>query len=327
MTWVDRRVLVTGAGGFIGSHLTEKLVDLGGRVRALVHYNSRGSWGWLDHLSQKIEIEVISGDICDRDSVMAAMRGSEIVFHLAALIAIPYSYNAPLSYVRTNIEGTLNVLQAARDLRLERVIHTSTSEVYGTARFIPINESHPLQGQSPYAASKIAADKIAEAFHLSFGLPVVTVRPFNTYGPRQSSRAIVPTIITQCLVGKTIRLGNLHPTRDMNYVSDIVDGFIQAARSHAAIGCTINIGSGQDISIENLTKKIGELLNRKVVIEKDEKRIRPGKSEVDRLLADNTAARELLGWKSSISLEEGLRLTIEWMVKHMNGYRPGEYVL
>lgn len=327
MTWAGKRVLVTGAGGFIGSHLTERLVDLGAQVRALVYYQSDGSWEWLDHSDRKNDIEVVAGDIRDRDSVMSAVRGMDIVFHLAALIAIPYSYRAPGSYVKTNIEGTLNVLQAAKEVRLERVVHTSTSEVYGTARSLPINESHPLQGQSPYAASKIAADKMAEAFHLSFGVPVVTVRPFNTYGPRQSARAVIPTIITQCLVGKTIRLGNVTPTRDMNYVSDTVEGLIQAAVAPNAIGRTVNLGSGREVSIENLAELIATLVNRDAVIESDPERERPKNSEVERLVADNTAARELLGWKPSVSLEEGLRLTIDWIRKHLTEYRPGVYVV
>jgi len=327
MNWNGTRVLVTGAGGFIGSHLTEKLVDMGARTRALVHYRADGSWGWLEHSPHKDKLEAIAGDINDRDSVLQAMRDVEIVFHLAALIAIPYSYHAPLSYVRTNVEGTLNVLQAARELGVERVVHTSTSEVYGTARRVPIEEIHPLQAQSPYAATKIAADKLAEAFHLSYGLPVVTVRPFNAFGPRQSSRAVVPTIITQCLNGGVVRLGNVDPTRDLSYVTDIVEGFVRAAASPAAIGLTINIGSGREISIRDLVSVIGRLLGRSIVIETEERRVRPEKSEVERLLADNSVSREMLGWAPRVSLEEGLQLTIEWIKEHLNGYRPGAYVV
>ena len=278
-------------------------------------------------MAARNDIEVLGGDIADRDSVRQAMQGVEIVFHLAALIAIPYSYHAPASYVRTNIEGTLNILQSARDLNVECVVHTSTSEVYGTARSVPISEEHPLQGQSPYSASKIGADKVAEAFHLSFGVPVVTVRPFNTFGPRQSARAVIPTIITQCLSGSTVRLGSLHPTRDLNYVSNTVEGFLLAASVPEAVGKTINLGSGREISIGELARIIARLVNRDVTIEQDEQRLRPGASEVERLLADNTLAQSLLGWKPAVSLEEGLTLTIEWMREHLDMYRPHDYVV
>lgn len=325
--WADKKVLVTGAGGFIGSHLAERLVETGASVRALVHYNSLGSWGWLDESPVRNDIEVVAGDVCDRDSVCQAMRDTEIVFHLAALIGIPYSYHAPVSYVRTNIEGTLNVLQSARELGVERVIHTSTSEAYGTARYVPIDEDHPLQGQSPYSATKIGADKLAEAFHLSFGLPLVTVRPFNTFGPRQSARAVIPTIITQCLTGNGVRLGNLHPTRDLNYVSNTVDGFLLAAANPEAIGRTINLGSGREISIGDLAKLIIRLIGRPIDIDSEERRVRPDKGEVERLLADNTLARTLLGWKPAISLEEGLERTIEWIRQHRERYRSDVYVL
>jgi len=327
VNWKDKKVLVTGAGGFIGSHLTERLVKKGASVRALVHYNALGSWGWLDESLVRSDIEVVAGDVCDRDSVRQAMRDTEVVFHLAALIGIPYSYHAPLSYVRTNIEGALNVLQSARELGVERVIHTSTSEAYGTARHVPIDEEHPLQGQSPYSATKIGADKLAGAFHLSFGLPVVTVRPFNTFGPRQSARAVIPTIITQCLTGNVVRLGNLQPTRDLSYVSDIVEGFLLAALAPAAVGQTINLGSGREISIGDLAKLIIHLVGRPISIEGEEKRVRPDKSEVDRLLADNTLARTVLGWEPAISLEEGLERTIEWMKQHLGRYRPDVYTI
>jgi NAD dependent epimerase/dehydratase len=325
LNWNSKQVLVTGAGGFIGSHLTERLVELGANTRALVHYNALGTWGWLDQSPLRDEIEVIAGDICDRDSVRQAMQGVDVVLHLAALIAIPYSYHAPASYVRTNVEGTLNVLQAARETDVDRVIHTSTSEVYGTARYVPIDEMHPLQGQSPYSASKIGADKLAEAFHLSFGLPVVTVRPFNTFGPRQSARAIIPTIIVQCQAGGVVQLGNVYPTRDLNYVANIVEGFVLAASAPDVIGRTINLGSNQEISIGELAQLIAGLVGQPIVIESDAQRVRPSKSEVERLLADNSLARDLLGWKPLVSLEKGLELTIAWLQENLDRYRPNVY--
>jgi NAD dependent epimerase/dehydratase len=327
MNLAGKLVLVTGGGGFIGSHLAERLVEIGARTRVLVHYNANGTWGWLDQSEAQKEIEVVAGDICDRDSVMRAVRDSEIVFHLAALIAIPYSYDSPASYVRTNVEGTLNVLQAARECGAGRVIHTSTSEVYGTARHVPIDEEHPLQGQSPYSASKIGADKLAESFHLSFGVPVVTLRPFNTFGPRQSARAVIPTIITQCLTGDSVRLGNLSPTRDMNYVANTVDGFVRAATAAGAVGKTINIGSGSEISIGDLAEKIAGIVGRSISIETEDERTRPERSEVDRLLAQNALASEILGWKPEVSLEEGLKRTVEWIRDHQDRYRSGVYVV
>ncbi len=327
MNWRGEKVLVTGAGGFIGSHLTEKLVDLGADTRAFVRYRSDGSWGWLDLSPSKEEVEVIAGDVTDRDCVADAMKGVEVVFHLAALVGIPYSTQAPHSYLRTNVEGTFHLLRAARAADVRRFVHTSTSEVYGTAQYVPIDERHPLQAQSPYAASKIAADKLAESFYFSYRLPVVTVRPFNTFGPRQSARAVVPTVITQCLTQDRIRLGNRHPTRDFNYVGNIVEGFIRAAESDPAVGRTVNLGSGREISIENLTGIVARLAGREVTIEQEPERIRPDSSEVERLLADNRTARELLGWEPTVSLEEGLRITLEWIESHLNEYRPGVYVL
>lgn len=327
MNWNSKRVLITGAGGFIGSHLTERLVELGAATRALVHYNALGTWGWLDQLPMRDEIEVVAGDICDRDSVQQAMQGAEIVFHLAALIAIPYSYYAPASYVRTNVEGTLNVLQVAREMGVERLIHTSTSEVYGTARYVPIDESHPLQAQSPYSASKIGADKLAEAFHLSFDLPIVTVRPFNAFGPRQSARAVIPTIITQCLTRDVVHLGSLHPTRDLNYVTNTVSGFLLAASAPAAVGKTINLGSGREISIGQLAQLIARLVGRSITVESKQQRARPDASEVQRLVADNSLARTLLQWKPEVDLEAGLVLTIEWIQQHLERYRPDVYAL
>ena len=327
MRWDRKRVLVTGAGGFIGSHLTERLVELGVQTRAFVHYNSMGTWGWLDHSSLKAETEVIAGDICDRDSVRKAVRGVEVVFHLAALIGIPYSYYAPASYVHTNVEGTLNVLQQALEANAERVVHTSTSEVYGTAQYVPIDERHPLQGQSPYSASKIGADKMAEAFRLSFGLSVSTVRPFNTYGPRQSARAIIPTIVTQCAVGDVVRLGNLHPTRDFTYVTDTVDGFIQAAESDDAVGQVINLGAGKEISIGDLVQKIACLMEKQPEISSQADRVRRKGSEVERLCADISKAQELLGWCPRTGLTQGLTKTIEWIRGYQDKYRADEYAI
>lgn len=328
MNWQGKRVVVTGAGGFIGSHLTEALIALGADTRAMVHYRGDGSRGWLDHSQSRNEIETIAGDIRDRDSVAQAVQGRDVVFHLAALIAIPYSYASPLSYVRTNIEGTANVLQVAKQEGVERVVHTSTSEVYGTARYVPIDEEHPLQGQSPYSASKIAADKLAEAFHLSFGLPVATIRPFNTYGPRQSARAVIPTIITQALTEPEVHLGNLEPTRDFNYVDDMVEGFIRIAEHPDAVGQVINIGSGKEISIGNLASVILDLVGRKdVPIICDDKRLRPDGSEVERLCANNHKANETLGWYPRHTLEEGLTLTIEWIKNNLERYRVGAYAI
>jgi dTDP-glucose 4,6-dehydratase len=327
MTWSGKRVLVTGAGGFIGSHLTERLVALGAHVRAFVHYNALGAWGWLSQSPARGAVHVVMGDICDRDSVHEAIRGTEVVFHLAALIGIPYSYHAPSSYVRTNIDGTLNVLQAARTHGVERLVHTSTSEVYGSARYVPMDEAHPLQGQSPYSASKIGADKLAESFHLSFDIPVVTVRPFNTFGPRQSSRAVIPTIISQCLSGERVRLGNVSPRRDLNYVTDTVEAFVLAAVVPGVVGRTINVGSGREISVGDLAEMITALIGRTMQIEAENERVRPRDSEVDRLLADNTLARQILGWQPSVTLEAGLRFTIDWMREAADGYRPGIYAV
>jgi NAD dependent epimerase/dehydratase len=327
LNWNGRTVLVTGAGGFIGSHVADRLVELGASVRALVHYNALDSWGWLDSSPRSKDMQVIVGDITDHLSIRQALRGADYVFHLAALIAIPYSYSAPGSYIRTNIEGTMNVLETARDFGVVRVLHTSTSEVYGSACYVPIDEAHPLQAQSPYSATKIGADKLAESFHLSFQLPVVTVRPFNTFGPRQSARAVVPTIITQCLTGEAVRLGNLCPTRDLNYVSNTVDGFIAAAETPGAEGQTFNIGSGREITIEDLAQLIGRLVGCDVRVQIESRRIRPEKSEVGRLLASNEKARAVLGWSPAVHLEEGLERTITWMRSHLDRYRRGVYVI
>ncbi|MBI3252271.1 MAG: SDR family NAD(P)-dependent oxidoreductase [Candidatus Omnitrophica bacterium] len=327
MDWRGKKVLVTGAGGFIGSHLAEALVHAGAKTKALIHYNALGNIGWLATSDCRNDIEIVTGDVCDQGSVREAVRGAEVVFHLAALIAIPYSYRAPESYVRTNIQGTLNVLQAARELRVERLVHTSTSEVYGTAQYVPIDENHPLQGQSPYAASKIGADKFAEAFYCSFDLPVVTVRPFNAFGPRQSARAVIPTIITQYLNQGVVKLGRLTPTRDLNFVGNTVDGFMRAALVPEAIGNVINLGSGREISIGDLAQLIGRLVGGEILIEEEQQRMRPGKSEVERLLADPTRARALLGWEPQVTLEDGLSLTIDWVRQNLDRYQPGAYIL
>lgn len=326
MNWRNKKVLVTGAAGFIGSHLTEALASAGADVRALVHYNSLNQTGWLEEARAQ-NLKVIAGDICDRDSVKTAAKEVEVIFHLAALIAIPYSYHAPSSYVRTNIEGTLNILSAARELGVGRVVHTSTSEVYGSARYVPIDEKHPLQGQSPYSASKIGADKIAESFQCSFNVPVVTVRPFNTFGPRQSARAVIPTIITQGLAHGRVKLGNLHPTRDLNYVSNTVEGFMAAALAPDVLGETFNLGSGREISIGDLAKLISEIAGIPIEVISDSERLRPEKSEVDRLLASNALATEKLKWTPRVSLEEGLAKTIEWLKGNMHYYRTDAYVI
>ena len=325
MDWTHKTVLVTGAGGFIGSHLTERLVTLSANVRALVRYNSSGTWGWLDTSTARDEIEVVSGDIRDPDSIEQAFRGVDIVFHLAALIGIPYSYSTPLAYVRTNIEGTLNVLQLARQSDVGLTVHTSTSEVYGSARYVPIDEEHPLQGQSPYAASKIGADYMVESYHRSFGLPVTTVRPFNAYGPRQSDRAIVPTIVTQALSASEVRLGNLSPTRDLTYVTDTAEGYILVAESPEAVGQTINIGSGREISIRELAETILRLSGRNVPIVLDDERVRPEGSEVERLCADSSKALRISGWRPKISLQEGLADTMDWIKDHIERFRVGVY--
>jgi NAD dependent epimerase/dehydratase len=321
-----QKILVTGAGGFIGSHLTERLVREGASVSAMVRYNSRGFRGWLDDSPLAGDIQFLPGDIRDPHFVRESMRGIDVVFHLAALIAIPYSYSAPESYVSTNITGTLNVLQAGREFGTRRILHTSTSEVYGTALQVPISETHPLQGQSPYSASKIGADKLAESYYLSFGLPIVTVRPFNTFGPRQSMRAVIPTIITQLLAGRPLKLGALTPTRDMNFCSNTVDGFLKAAIAPEAPGGTFNLGSSREISIADLAQLIAKIIGVETGIETEIERMRPEKSEVQRLLADHSMATEKLGWVPLMSLEEGLEKTIEWFRHHLHLYRPDEYV-
>lgn len=325
-----KKVLVTGADGFIGSHLTESLLEKGYEVKAFVMYNSFNTWGWLDTFpKEKLdEIEIVSGDIRDPNGVKEAMKGVDGVFHLAALIAIPFSYHSPDSYVDTNIKGTLNVLQAARALETERVLITSTSEVYGTAQYVPIDEKHPFQGQSPYSATKIGADRLAESFYRSFNLPVSIVRPFNTYGPRQSARAVIPTIITQLLSGREeLKLGSLTPTRDFNYVKDTVAGFIAIAEADNAIGEEINIATQREISIGDLANVIIAQINPRVKIIGDEHRLRPEKSEVNRLLGSNEKIKRLTGWEPKYTFAQGIEETIEWIKNNLKHYKSDIYNL
>lgn len=325
-----KKVLVTGADGFIGSHLTESLLEQGYDVKAFTYYNSFNTWGWLDSFpKEKLdEIEIFSGDIRDPNGVREAMRGVDQVFHLAALIAIPFSYHSPDSYVDTNIKGTLNVLQAARDLETERVLVTSTSEVYGTAQYVPIDEKHPFQGQSPYSATKIGADRIAESFYRSFEMPITIVRPFNTYGPRQSARAVIPTIITQLLSGKEeIKLGSLTPTRDFNYVKDTAQGFIEISKSKKTIGEEINIATQNEISIGELAEELIRQINPKAKIICDEQRLRPEKSEVNRLLGSNEKIKRLTSWEPKYTFSEGLAETIEFLRQNLDKYKPDLYNL
>lgn len=326
----NKKILVTGADGFIGSHLVEHLLAEGYKVRAFVFYNSFNSWGWLDTLPEKIKrsLDVFAGDIRDPHGVKTALQGCDAVMHLAALIGIPYSYHSPDTYIDTNIKGTLNVLQAARDLKVARVLQTSTSEVYGTAKFVPITEEHPLQGQSPYSASKIGADQLALSFYASFGTPVTVVRPFNTYGPRQSARAVIPTIITQIAKGaKTIKLGSVHPTRDFSFVKDTVRAYTACFKSQKTVGETINFGSNFEISVGKTAKLIAELMGAKIKIETDDVRIRPSKSEVERLWADNSKAKKLAGWAPKYAgmdgFKRGLTETIQWFTEsgHLKQYK------
>lgn len=329
---MQKKVLVTGADGFIGSHLCEILLENGYDVRAFVYYNSFNSWGWLDSLdkNKKSKIDIFSGDIRDPNGVREAMKGIDEVFHLAALIAIPFSYHSPDSYVDTNIKGTLNVLQASRELNTKRILITSTSEVYGTAKYVPIDENHPFQGQSPYSATKIGADRIAESFYRSFDLPLTIVRPFNTYGPRQSARAVIPTIITQLLCGeKQIKLGSLTPTRDFNYVKDTANGFLEISKSEKTIGEEINIATSKEISIKNLASEIISQINKDATIICDEERLRPEKSEVNRLLGSNEKVKKLTNWEPKFTFAEGIKETIDWfrVPENLDRYKSDIYNL
>ena len=320
------KILITGAAGFIGSHLVERCVELGYSIKAFVRYNSRNSWGWLEESEYKNDIEIVAGDVRDYDSVMEALEDCAAVFHLAALIGIPYSYKSPLAYIKTNIEGTYNVLQAAKDLNVENILITSTSETYGTAQYVPIDEKHPMMGKSPYSATKIGADQLALSFYRSLNLPVKVVRPFNVYGPRQSARAIIPAIIIQVLSGKKkIKLGNLDPKRDLTYIKDTVKGFIEIYKSDKLYGEIINIGTKSEISIGELAKLISKLIGKKIEIICDEQRVRPPKSEVERLFCDNTKIIENTNWRPLYSLNDGLIETIKWIKSHLKIYKSELY--
>lgn len=327
MNWQGHKILVTGAGGFIGSHLAERLVVLGGRVRAFVRYTSRWDVGMLRFVPAEIfrEMEIVAGDLRDADAVRQAAQGCQTIFHLGALISIPYSYVHPREVVETNVLGTLNVLEAVRSANVQRLVHTSSSEVYGTAQCVPIEEGHALQAQSPYSASKIGADRVVESYWRAFGTPAVTLRPFNIYGPRQSARAVIPTIITQALVRDKVCLGNLHPTRDFTFVSDMVTAFIAVAEAEGVIGQEINVGTDTEISIGDLTQKIVTLIGRPVTVIVEDVRVRPPLSEVERLWADNSKAKQLIGWSPQVDLDVGLSQTIGWISEHLDLYQPEVY--
>jgi len=329
MSYLGKTVLVTGAGGFIGSNLVDHLLEKEAEVIALVHYNSRNDWGMIHHHSspQPKNLRVILGDLRDQSFIQKIVDDVDIIFHLGALIGIPYSYSAPESYIDVNIKGTFNILEASRKAEVERIIHTSTSEVYGTAQYTPINEEHPLQGQSPYSASKIGADKLAESYYCSFNLPVSTIRPFNTYGPRQSARAIIPTIISQALINKKVQIGSLTPIRDLTYVSDTVDGFLKIGENKNSIGKVINIGNGKGIRIGELANKIIDLIDPSIKIISEEMRVRPTQSEVGELLCDNKRAFELVNWQPSVSLNEGLMRTITYIEENRTLFKPNQYVV
>jgi dTDP-glucose 4,6-dehydratase len=330
MNWKKKKVLVTGSEGFIGSHLVERLISNGSSVKAFVLYNSFNSWGWLDTFPKdKIKkIEICMGDVRDYNSVYSAMKEADVVFHLAALIGIPFSYYAQDSYIDTNIRGTINVLQAARNLRNEKIVHTSTSEIYGTAQYVPIDEKHPVNPQSPYAATKASADHLALSFHKSFNLPVTVLRPFNTFGPRQSARAVIPTVISQVLSGrKAVKLGNLKATRDFNYVSNVVDAFIKLAETEGVEGDIFNAGSGRDISISQLVEIVGKIAGKKINVIEDRERLRPEKSEVMQLLCDCGKLKKVSGWEPTVSLEKGIELTFSWIKDNFSKYKPDIYNL
>jgi len=329
MNWNGKKILVTGAGGFIASHLIERLVTEGAQVRGFVRYNSRNDLGMLKWLAPEIlsQVEVMQGDLRDNEAVRNAVRGVDTVFHLGALIAIPYSYVNPREVIDVNIMGTLNVLMAARDFGTRRVVHTSTSEVYGTAQYVPIDEKHPLQGQSPYSASKIGADRIVESFYRSFETPVVTLRPFNTFGPGQSMRAVIPTIIVQALTRDEVKLGSLEPSRDFTFAKDTANGFVKVAEAEGVLGEEINLGNDNTIRIGDLAEKIFKIIGKTPKIVADPQRVRPGKSEVMKLWASNEKAKRMIGWEPRISLDEGLKLTIEWISAHIDLYRPDQYMV
>jgi NAD dependent epimerase/dehydratase len=327
--WTGVRVVVTGAGGFIGSHLIERLVRSGAEATAYLRYNSRSERGLIDSCAEEVRthIQVVFGDLRDADSVRRTLRGAEVVFHLGALVGIPYSYESPRQYVDVNVVGTLNVLEAVHEGEVPRLVHTSTSEVYGTPVYTPIDEKHPLQGQSPYSATKIGADKIVESFWRTYDLPVATLRPFNTYGPRQSARAILPTIIRQALTQSTIRLGSLEPIRDMNFVSDTVDGFLGIARCDAAIGKVVNVGSGRGLNVGEMVEGVGKVLGKKLHVVTEAQRVRPPNSEIEALIADSSQARQLFGWRPRTTFEEGLRATIDWFAANDAVHDPAQYLV
>ncbi|MFO0594777.1 MAG: SDR family NAD(P)-dependent oxidoreductase [Myxococcaceae bacterium] len=329
MNWNGKSVLVTGAGGFIGSHLVERLVTAGAKVRAFIRYTSRGDVGNLAHVPKQVfgSLELVRGDLRDVEAVRGAAKGVDTIFHLGALIAIPYSYVNPREVAEVNMMGTFNVLAAARSEGVRRLVHTSTSEVFGTARYVPIDEAHPLQGQSPYSASKIGADKLAESFFRSFDTPVVTVRPFNTYGPRQSARAIIPTIISQALTRDEVKLGSLDPSRDLLFCTDTAEGFVKAASADAALGHEINLGTGVGVTIGELAQRIFKIVGKSPKITTDTQRVRPEKSEVLRLLAANAKAKDLLGWTPTVALDDGLAKTVAWVKDHLHLFRPDEYTV
>jgi len=329
MDWSGKKVLVTGSGGFIGSHLVERLVADGADVRAFVRYNSRSDFGMLEQLPKDVveKLDVYPGDLKDSDAVRAAAKDMEIIFHLASLIAIPYSYIHPRETIENNVLGALNIMTAARDLDVQKVVHTSTSEVFGTAQYVPIDEKHPLNPQSPYAASKASADHIVQSFHLTYGVKATTLRPFNTFGPRQSARAVIPTIIMQALSRDAVHLGSLTPTRDYTYVADTVDGFVKAAECDAAVGQVMNIGNDREISIGELASKIIGLVGRDIPVVQDEQRLRPKGSEVQRLRVSNAVAKQVMGWEPKATLDEGLKNTLEWIKGHLELYKPERYIV